>query len=75
MPPYYSEINFTLTRSVNCVVSFNNTTKQAATFVINNTKLYVLAVTLPTQEKKELLRPENQGLNAQLFGINIDQKY
>ena len=38
MPPYYSEINFTLTRSVNCVVSFNNTAKQATTFVINNTK-------------------------------------
>ena len=47
---------------------------QARTFAITYTKLYVLVVTLLSQDNSKLLQQLNQDSNAQLTGINIIQK-
>ena len=45
-----------------------------ATFKITDTKLYVLVVTLSTENDKTLLEQLKQDLKELLNGINIDQK-
>ena len=55
------EINFMLTWSVNCVVSANADTNQAATFAITDTKPNVPVVTLLTQDNAKLLQLLNSG--------------
>ena len=53
------EINLMLTWSANCVIVSSTVANQDATFAINETKLYVLVVTLSTQD--------NTKLNFQIF--------
>ena len=48
---------------------------QGATFLISDTKLYVSAVTLSSQENTKLLKKSKLVLKEQLTGININQKY
>ena len=49
------EINLILTWSANCVVIYNNVANQSHTFETPETKLYVPAVTLSTQDDSKLL--------------------
>ena len=44
------------------------------TFAITDPKLYVSVVTLWTQDNAKILQQVNQDSNAQLTGININQK-
>ena len=48
------EINLILTWSANCFVIYNNVANQSHTFEIPETKLYVPAVTLSTQDDSKL---------------------
>ena len=50
MPLINWEVNLILTWSSNCVLIATSVQNQAGTFAINDTKLYVAAVTLSTQE-------------------------
>ena len=74
-----------LTWSENCVLTDIKTrirrgtrvaikTPTNATFKITDTKLYVLVVTLSTENDKTLLEQLKQDLKELLNGINIDQK-
>ena len=55
------EINLTPTWSKNCVIC-NATANQVTTLAITDTKLYVLVVTLSTQDSAKLLEQSNSGL-------------
>ena len=55
------EVNLILTWSSTCVIVSTNTTNQVAKFVITDTKLYVPAVTLSTQENTKLLQQLKSG--------------
>ena len=50
MPLINWEVNQILTWSANCVIVSTNVEKQNATLTITETKLYVLVVTLSTQD-------------------------
>ena len=54
MPLINCEINLILTWSTNCVFVYTNVVNQNATFAITDTKLYVLVVTLSTQDNSKL---------------------
>ena len=56
MPLINCEINLILTRSKKYVIASNTAANQKTTFVITNTKLYVLIVTLSTQDNSKLLQ-------------------
>ena len=60
MPLTACEINLILTCSVNCAIC-NAATISATRFVITNTKLYVLVVTLSTQDDAKLLEQLKSG--------------
>ena len=55
MPLINCEVILILTWSANYVVVSNNVANQAATFTINQTKLYVPVVTLSTQDNTKFL--------------------
>ena len=44
------KVSLMLTWSINCIISVNAAANQARTFAINDANLYVLVVTLPTQD-------------------------
>ena len=54
------EINLVLTWSANCVIS-NAAANKAITFAITDTKLYVLVVTLSTDDNGKLLQQSKLG--------------
>ena len=54
------EINLVLTWSANCVIS-NAAANKAITFAISDTKLYVLVVTLSTDDNGKLLQQSKLG--------------
>ena len=55
MPLISYEINLILTCSANCVIS-NATANQDTTFAITDTKIYVPAITLSTEDNTKLLQ-------------------
>ena len=61
MPLINCEVNLILTWSSNCVLIATAIQNQAATFEITDTKLYVHAVTLSTQENTKLLQQLKSG--------------
>ena len=61
MPLISCEINLILTWSANYVIVSTNNLNQNAAFAITNTRLYVLVVSLPTQENAKLLHQLKSG--------------
>ena len=61
MPLINCETNLILTWSANCIIVSTNVANQNATFAITDTKLYVLFVTLPTQDNAKLLQQLKSG--------------
>ena len=59
MPLINCEINIILTWSANCVIVYiiidTNVTNQGATFAIAEIKLYVIVVTLSTQDNAKII--------------------
>ena len=55
LPLINCEVNLILTWSANCVIVSTNAANQNATFAITDTKLYILVVTLSTQDNAKLL--------------------
>ena len=55
------EVNLILTWSSTCVYVSTNIANQGATFTITDTRLYVLVVTLSTQENTKLLQQLKSG--------------
>ena len=53
-----------LTQSAICVISSNTAADREATFVINDTKLYVTVVTLQTQDNIKLLQQLKSEFNC-----------
>ena len=73
MPLIIFEISLDLNWSENCVVVATNLAAQTPSFSINDTKLYVPAETLSTQDNTKLLKQWNLVLKKQLTGINNNQ--
>ena len=61
MPLINSKINLILTWSENCVRASTDVANQNATFAITDTKLYVLVVTLSTQDNSKLFQHLKSG--------------
>ena len=61
MPLINCEVNLILTWSSACVIVSTSNANQGATFTITNTRLYVPAVTLSTQENAKLLQQLKSG--------------
>ena len=61
MPLINCEVNLILTWSSTCVIAAVGDANEAATFEITNTKLYVLVVTLSTQENTKFLQQLKSG--------------
>ena len=61
IPLINCEINFILTWSANCVIIYIVVANQGATFGITETKVYVLVVTLSTQDIAKLLQQLKSG--------------
>ena len=61
IPIINCEINLSLTWSTNCVIVSTNIVNQNATFEITDTKLYVLVLTLSTQDNSKLLQQLKSG--------------
>ena len=61
MPLINCEISLILTWSINCVIVSTDVPNQNATFEITDTKLYVLVVTLSTQDNSKLLQQLKSG--------------
>ena len=55
------EVNINLTWSANCVTIYTNVANQNPTFVMTETILYVLVVTLSTQDNTKLLKKLKSG--------------
>ena len=55
------EVNIILTWSANCVTIYTNVANQNPTFVMTETILYVLVVTLSTQDNTKLLKKLKSG--------------
>ena len=64
MPLINCEINLILTWSMNCFIVDKSLNNQAATFPIRDTKLYVSAVTLSTQDNSKLLQQLKSGFKS-----------
>ena len=62
-----------ITLCTNCVTS-NATANQATKFAMADKELYVLVVTLSTQDNITLLQQLKSFLRKQLIGGNINQK-
>ena len=61
MPLINCEVNLVLTWSSSCILIASNIPNQNATFAITDTKLYVLVVTLSTQENTKFLQQLKSG--------------
>ena len=61
IPVINCDINLILSWSPNCVIVSTNNANQNATFAITKTRLYVLVVTLSTQENAKLLQELKSG--------------
>ena len=61
IPLINCEINLILTWSTNCVIVSINVGNQNTTFEISDTKLYIPAVTLSTQDNSKLLQQLKSG--------------
>ena len=61
MPLINCEISLILTWSTNCVIVSNGVANQNATFEMTDIKLYVLVVTLSTQDNAKLLQQLKSG--------------
>ena len=55
MPLVNYEVNLILTWSTNCVIIYTDVANQIPTFTITETNLYVLVITLSTQDNAKLL--------------------
>ena len=55
MPLINCEVNLILTWSANFVIVYTNVANQDATFAVTEANLYVLVVTLSTQDNTKLL--------------------
>ena len=73
IPLIIFEISLDLNWSENCVMVTTNLAAQTPSFSINDTKLYVPAETLSTQDNTKLLKQWNLVLKKQLTGINNNQ--
>ena len=71
MPFINFEISLQLKWCGNCIIVAGATNNQNPTFQINNTKLYVSAVTSSAQENIKNCFKKNLVLKEQLIGINI----
>ena len=71
MPFINFEISLQLKWCRNCIIVAGATNNQNPTFQINNTKLYVSAVTSSAQENIKNCFKKNLVLKEQLIGINI----
>ena len=56
MPLDNCEINLIVTRSANCFLITGTAVNQVPSFAITDTKIYVLVVTLSTQNNAKLLQ-------------------
>ena len=70
MPLINCEVNLMLTWSPTCVISSANREKKIK---IIETKIYVLVVTLSTQDNAKLLQQLKSGLKEQLTATNMNQ--
>ena len=68
-------INCEINLDLNCVKVDTDVNNQGATFSIHDTKLYVPALTLLTQDNGKLLEQLKFDFKKHLTGININQKY
>ena len=69
-------INCEVSRDLNCSKNCAIVATNAATiFSIIVTKLYILVVTLSTEDNAKLLEQLKSALKEQSAGINIKQKY
>ena len=69
------EINIILTWFKECVIASNTATNQEVIFPKTDTKLYVLVVTLSTQDNAKLLQHLKSGFKKEeLTGTNINKK-
>ena len=73
MPLINCEINLILSWPANCVIVYTDVANQGVTFTITETKLYVLVVTLSTQDNAKLLIQLKSDFKEQLIGTNIYQ--
>ena len=64
MPLINCEVNLTLTWSSTCVLIATNNANRNATFAITDTKLYVPAVTLSTQENTKFFQQLKSGFKS-----------
>ena len=75
MPLINCEINPDINWSENCVIMAMAVANQGATFSRTDTKLYVLVVTLSTQDNTKLLEQEKSGfkrtINRNKYQSNI----
>ena len=55
------EVNLILTWSADCVIVYTDVANQGAKFTITETKLYVLVITLSTQDNAKLLTQLKSG--------------
>ena len=70
MPLINCEVNLNLTWSSTCVLVASNIPNQNATFAITDTKLYVPAVTLSTQENTKFLQQLKSGFKRVINSNN-----
>ena len=64
------ELNFMLSLSEKCIISFNAVANQEITFVIIDTKLYIPIVTLSVQDNIKLLQQLKSGFKRMRFCVN-----
>ena len=80
MPLVNCEVNLILTWSTNYVIIYTNIANQIATFTITETNLYVLVITLSTQDNAKLLPQVKSGFkrtiswNKYLYIISTNSK-
>ena len=73
MPLINCEVELILTRSANCIIIYTDIANQDHAFELDETHLYVLVVTLSTQDNAKLLPQLKSVLKEQSVGINICQ--
>ena len=66
MPLINCKINLILTWSAKCVIVSTNVANPNATFAIRDTKLYVPATTLSTQDNEKLLKQLDSGFKREV---------
>ena len=66
MPLINCEVELILNWSANCVIIYTNVNNQVPTFTITGTNLYVLVVTLSTQDNEKLLAQLKSGFKRKI---------